>query len=69
MAPSITSPEEHRSFAAREGEPAGETAKGLPGTDGRMVGTPVPASGNPDHPTRYGDLRQNLMTHWRVQER
>ena len=62
---------EQRSFADRGGKPL-DDAKQADRRDletGAQSGQPGDADVNLDEQGRFGNLRQNLTTHWKVQER
>ena len=63
-------PKEQRSFAdrgARSLDDAAIDRRDL--SDGVQSGQPGDADVNLDTQGRYGNLRQNLTTHWKVQDR
>ena len=64
-------PKEQRSFADRGGTPLdaamAEDRRDL--ATGAQSGQPGDADVNLDTQGRFGNLRQNLTTHWKVQDR
>jgi hypothetical protein len=64
-------PKEQRSFADRGGKALDEamTADRRDLETGAQSGQPGDADVNLSQQGRFGNLRQNLTTHWKVQER
>ncbi|WP_420478019.1 hypothetical protein [Brevundimonas sp. FT23028] len=64
-------PKEQRSFADRGGASAEEamTADRRDVATGAQSGQPGDADVNLETQGRFGNLRQNLTTHWKVQQR
>jgi hypothetical protein len=64
-------PKEQRSFADRGGKPLAEAIASdrRDMETGAQSGQPGDADVNLDTQGRFGNLRQNLTTHWKVQDR
>ena len=63
-------PKEKRSFADRGARNLDDAAAdGRDLADGVQSGQPGDADVNLETQGRYGNLRQNLTTHWKVQQR
>lgn len=64
-------PKEQRSFSDRGGKPLDEamTADRRDMGTGAQSGQPGDADVNLETQGRFGNLRQNLTTHWKVQQR
>lgn len=62
-------PKEQRSFADRGGMPVEDAADRRDLSTGAQSGQPGDADVNLDTQGRFGNLRQNLTTHWKVQDR
>ncbi len=72
MSKPLKIPKEQRSFAAAGNLPADELKMSSERRDvltGAQSGQPGDADVNLGEQGRYGNLKQNLTTHWRVQER
>lgn len=64
-------PKEQRSFSDRGGKPLDEamSADRRDMATGAQSGQPGDADVNLETQGRFGNLRQNLTTHWKVQQR